>query len=37
MQRTTKYGALGAHQATTVTSGREEAGRVIARTMPPTE
>ena len=37
MKRSTKYGALDVHQATTVTSVREEGGRVIARTVLPTE
>jgi transposase len=37
MQRTTKYVALDVHQATTVASVREETGRVIARTIVPTE
>jgi len=37
MKRTTKYVALDVHQATTITSVREESGRVIARTMLPTE
>jgi hypothetical protein len=37
MKRTTKYVALDVHQATTVASVREESGRVIARTVLPTE
>jgi transposase len=37
MKRTTKYVALDVHQATTVASVREESGRVIARTIVPTE
>jgi hypothetical protein len=37
MQRTTKYVALDVHQATTVASLRAENGRVIARTILPTE
>ncbi len=37
MKRTTKYVALDVHQATTVASVRAEGGRVIARTMLPTE
>ena len=37
MKRSTKYVALDVHQATTVASVREEAGRVIARTILPTE
>ena len=37
MKRTTKYVALDVHQATTVASVREEGGRVIARTILPTE
>jgi transposase len=37
MRRTTKYVALDVHQATTVASVREEGGRVIARTVLPTE
>ncbi|HEX9780983.1 MAG TPA: transposase [bacterium] len=37
MKRTTKYVALDVHQATTVASVREEGGRVIARTVLPTE
>jgi transposase len=35
--RSTKYVGLDVHQATTVTSVREEGGRVIARTILPTE
>lgn len=37
MKRTTKYVALDVHQATTVASVRETSGRVIARTIMPTE
>ena len=37
MKRTTKYVALDVHQASTVSSVREEGGRVIARTIIPTE
>jgi hypothetical protein len=37
MKRSTKYVALDMHQATTVASVRAESGRVIARTMLPTE
>ncbi len=37
MKRTTKYVALDIHQASTVSSVREEGGRVIARTIVPTE
>ena len=37
MKRTTKYVALDVHQATTVASVRQEGGRVIARTILPTE
>jgi transposase len=37
MKRTTKYVALDVHQATSVASVREESGRVIARTVLPTE
>lgn len=37
MKRTTKYVALDVHQATTLTSVREESGRVIARGILPTE
>ncbi len=37
MKRTTKYVALDVHQATTVASVREESGRVIARSVLPTE
>lgn len=37
MKRTTKYVALDVHQATTVSSVREPNGRVIARTILPTE
>jgi len=37
MQRTSKYVALDVHQATTVASVREERGRVIARSVLPTE
>ncbi len=37
MQRTTKYVALDVHQATTVASVRAASGRVIARTILPTD
>ncbi|MGH7264066.1 MAG: IS110 family transposase [Candidatus Rokuibacteriota bacterium] len=37
MKRTTKYVALDVHQATTVAAVREESGRVIARSVLPTE
>ena len=37
MKRTVKYVGLDVHQATTVTSVREEGGRVIARATVPTE
>src|SRR2546422_10061147 len=37
MKRTTKYVALDVHQATTVASVREEGGRVIARSVLPTD
>lgn len=37
MKRSTKYVGLDVHQATTVASIREESGRVIARTIVPTE
>jgi len=37
MKGSTKYVALDVHQATTVTSVREEGGRAIARTVLPTE
>ncbi len=37
MKRTTKYAALDVHQATTVASVREEGGRVIARSVLPTD
>jgi len=37
MKRSTKYVALDVHQATTVSSVREESGRVIARSVIPTE
>lgn len=37
MKRSTKYVALDVHQATTVASVREETGRVIVRTVLPTE
>lgn len=37
MKHSTKYVALDVHQATTVVSVREESGRVIARTVLPTE
>ena len=37
MKRSNKYVALDVHQATTIASVREEGGRVIARTILPTE
>jgi transposase len=37
MKRTTKYVALDVHQATTVASVREESGRVLARSVLPTD
>ena len=37
MKRSAKYVALDVHQATTVASVREESGRVIARSVLPTE
>jgi len=37
MTRTTKYVALDVHQATTVALVREEGGRVIARSVLPTD
>jgi hypothetical protein len=37
MKRTTKYVALDVHQATTIASVREGTGRVIARSIVPTE
>ena len=37
MKRTTKYVGLDVHQATTVAAVREESGRVIARSVIPTE
>jgi transposase len=37
MKRTIKYVGLDVHQATTLTSVREENGRVVARTILPTE
>src|SRR5437667_344959 len=37
MKRTTKYVALDVHQATTLASVREESGRVIARSILPTD
>jgi len=37
MKRTTKYVAFDVHQATTVASVREEGGRVIARSVLPTD
>ncbi len=37
MKRTTKSVALDVHQATTIASVRQETGRVIARTILPTE
>src|ERR1051325_5936133 len=37
MKHSTKYVGLDVHQATTVTTVREETGRVLARTVLPTE
>ena len=37
MKRTPKYVGLDVHQATTVTAVLEESGRVIARSVVPTE
>jgi len=37
MKRKTKYVALDVHQAMTVASVREESGRIIARSILPTE
>src|SRR5207245_7106922 len=37
MKRPTKYVALDVHQATTVASVREDSGRVIARSVLPTD
>jgi hypothetical protein len=37
MKRTTKYVALGVHQATTLASVREDSGPVIARSILPTD
>ena len=37
MKRTTKYVALDVHQAMTVASVREESGRMLARSIFPTE
>ena len=37
MKRTTKHVGLDVHQATTVTSVREDSGRIIARSVLPTE
>ena len=37
MKRSAKYVALDVHQATTVASVREQSGRVIARSILPTE
>jgi len=37
MKRTTKYVSLDVHQATTLASVRAESGRVVARTILPTE
>ncbi len=37
MKRSTKYVAFDVHQATTIASVREESGRVIARSILPTE
>ncbi len=37
MKRTTKYVAMDVHQATSLISVRNEGGRVMARTILPTE
>jgi hypothetical protein len=37
MKRTTKYVALDVHQATTVSSVRDDRGRIIARSIMPTD
>jgi hypothetical protein len=37
MKQTTKYVGLDVHQATTVTAVREESGRIIARSVLPTD
>ena len=37
MKRSSKYVGLDVHQATTVASVREESGRIIMRTVVPTE
>ena len=37
MTRTTKYVAMDVHQATTVASVREDSGRILARSVLPTE
>lgn len=37
MKQTTKYVALDVHQATTVAAVRDESGRLIARSIMPTE
>jgi len=37
MKRSIKYVGLDVHQATTVSTVRDEAGRVLARTVVPTE
>jgi hypothetical protein len=37
MKRSAKYAALDVHQATTVVSVREQSGRVIARSILPTD
>ena len=37
MKRSTKHVALDVHQATTLASVREDSGRVIARSILPTE
>lgn len=37
MKRTTKYVAFDVHQATTVSSVRDDSGRIMARTIRPTE
>jgi len=37
MKRSSKYVGLDVHQATTVSTGREESGRVLARSVIPTD
>jgi len=37
MKRTTKYVGLDVHQATTVSSVRDDSGRIIARSILPTD